>query len=170
MNIVELWERNKKRIYLSYVAIAIVVFGLFIYLFYKGTLQSLWFCLFGFILLVDIRELIKELIDNCEEKEKRMFFTFPFCGLMILALYDVKHNILLIPLSFFIYLYLMLPSFVEYKEQEDIKTVVEILEYLTFFSLIMFFNLIDLNNTIYIVFACLIIVIFILFEHFLSTQ
>ncbi len=81
MNFVRLWERNKKTVYLSYTMIAIVVFGLYIYVFYSWlSLESLRNYLVGIVLLLGL----KQIIYKYKREEGDILYIFPVFSLLVL--------------------------------------------------------------------------------------
>ncbi len=142
MNIVELWEQNKKMIYLSYIAIALIIFGVYVYVFYQwlSPTKDLWHYVIVFLLLSNIGMMI----DGYKKERQGTYYPFPLLTLYVLGVtYGYVKNTLLIPSFFLLYLYVLFPLFVEYKVKEEIqekrKCISKIIGFFALFFILLWF-------------------------------
>ena len=145
MSIEQKWNEIHKRIYFSYIVIAVIGFMLYVYIFYKWlSLEYIGNYVFVLLLLSFIPILIDEYKkEQGDLDRKSILYCFPVMSLwVLLTVYGIMKNILLLPPFFLIYLYLLLPLFIAYKREENPKSkmlaIAKIIFFMTLFFILLY--------------------------------
>jgi len=136
MSIEQKWSEMQKTVYLSYIVIAFMLLGSYIYIFFSFSQVELYPAFF-------LPVVIYLLLEKYRAKKYEKNAIYVFLGASIITffwMHEVIKNNFLILLCFLVYLYIMIPLFIEYKKEKNSKAkLLSMAKIIVFLALFVFF-------------------------------